>query len=139
MLASMTSGKKWSLRQWKDIIDSQASSWTMYIPGMSSSPEVKDIQSFKAMLDCFTDTELDDASRITSITRERVAKNSSRSIDEVNRLVFAYRQSDIIATWLALKKSLGEPLPKSEADLVTEQENDKRLGTIARKMYVHYC
>lgn len=102
---------------------------------MSSSPEAKDMQSFKVILECFTSDELDDPNKINSFTRERVAKNSTRSIDEVNRLLFAYKQSDIIATWLVLKKKAGEPLPKSEMELMELQEKDLRLRNIARKMY----
>jgi signal recognition particle GTPase len=137
MLKMMTTGEsKWSLRQWKKIIDAQTSSWAMYIPGMSSSTEVKDLQSFKAILDCFTETELDDSSKINSLTRERVAKSANGSVDDVNKLVQAYKQSDIISTWLNLKKSLGEELPKSEEELMDLQSKDTRLRAIASKVYV---
>jgi signal recognition particle GTPase len=134
MLQQMTSDGKWSLRKWKGIIDTQVSSWTMYIPGVSSSAEAKDMKSFKAMLDSFSDTELDDASKINSLTRERVAKTSGKSIDDVNRLIFAYKQSDIISNWLSLKKSLGESLPKTEEELHTLQASDLRLRNIAKKI-----
>ena len=86
-------------------------------------------------MDCFTDAELDDASKITNPVRERVARDSGKTIDDVNRLLFAYRQSDIIATWLQLKKKLGESLPKSEEELMSYQTKDVRLQNIARKMY----
>ena len=135
LLTSMTSGNKWSLREWKRIIDSQMSSWTMYIPGVGSSNEVKDLKSFKTMLDCFSEAELDDVNKVTAIARQRIAQNSSRSVDDVNRLIFAYKQSDILATWLSLKKSQGEVLPKSEEELLDLQSKDQRIKAIAKKMY----
>ena len=49
MLKSMTEGKDWTLRSWKDSIGKQMNSWMMYIPGMSSSNDVKKLQEFKGM------------------------------------------------------------------------------------------
>ena len=134
LLSSMTSGNKWTLREWKRIIDSQMSSWTMYIPGVGSSNEFKDLKSFKAMLDCFSEAELDDINKVTAIARQRIAQNSNRSVDDVNRLIFSFKQSDVLATWLSLKKAQGESLPKSEEELVELQSRDMRIKSIAQKM-----
>lgn len=134
MLEMMTSGQKWNMRLWKQTIDTQSSSWAMYIPGVSSSPEVKDMQTFKVILEKCTETELEDPTKITAPVRDRLAKASNKTIDEVNKFMFAYKQSDIIAKWLQLKKTLGEPLPKSETELLDLQSKDLRLASIARKV-----
>lgn len=134
LLSSMTSGNKWTLREWRRIIDSQMNSWTMYVPGVGSSHEVKDLKSFKAMLDCLTEEELDDVNKVNALSRQRVAQSSNRSVDDVNRLIFAFKQSDILATWLTLKKSQGERLPMSEEELLELQGKDQRVKNIAKKM-----
>ena len=35
------------------------SSWTMYIPGVSNSPEVAELKKFQEIIKCMTDAELD--------------------------------------------------------------------------------
>lgn len=44
----MVNNDKWTFRLWKDIIDTQLSSWLMYIPGMSGREEMKEVKEFKS-------------------------------------------------------------------------------------------
>ena len=39
----------------------QLNSWTMYIPGVSNTPEVAELKKFQEIIKCMTDTELDSA------------------------------------------------------------------------------
>lgn len=48
MVEGMASAKDWTLRSWKAVIDKQLNSWVMYIPGMSSSNEMKSVKTFKS-------------------------------------------------------------------------------------------
>ena len=54
------------------------SSWTMYIPGVGSSPEVTEIKSMNAMMDAMTDEELDNPNNIRVPARERIASSSGK-------------------------------------------------------------
>ena len=40
-------------------MEGQLSSWTMYIPGVSSSPEVEELKKFQEIVKCMSDSELD--------------------------------------------------------------------------------
>jgi len=99
-----TEPKNWTLRPWKKTMEDQLNGWIMYVPGVSSTSEVKEIKHFKLMLDVMTDAELDRPHEINGQARERIAKASGRGADEVARLVFFYRQSLILCTWLQAKK-----------------------------------
>ena len=139
MLDMMVSTPKWSFRPWRTTMETQLQSWTMYIPGVSSSADVQEIKNFKAMLDAMTDDELDNPEKINGAARERIARSAGKSADDVVRLVYFYKQSLIICTWLQLKKQKGEEMPKTELDLQKMQETDTRMRGIAQKMYVLTC
>lgn len=47
---------------------------------------------------------------------------------------FFYKQSLAVATWLQLKKSMKEKLPKTELEMVGMQDRDQRMKTIALKI-----
>ena len=47
---------------------------------------------------------------------------------------FFYKQSLTVATWLQLKKSLKEKLPKTELEMVGMQDRDQRMRNIAMKI-----
>lgn len=49
MLELMISSPTWTLKPWKQVMETQLSSWTMYIPGVSSAPEVKEITKLKGI------------------------------------------------------------------------------------------
>ena len=55
------------------------------------------------LLDSLTEAELDNFELINGISRERIAKQTSKSVDDVNQLVFFYKQTRILSTWLKLK------------------------------------
>jgi hypothetical protein len=46
-----TEPKNWTLRPWKKTMEDQLNGWIMYVPGVSSTSEVKEIKHFKLMLD----------------------------------------------------------------------------------------
>ena len=46
-------------RSWSKSMEGQLSSWTMYIPGVSSSPEVEELKKFQEIVKCMSDSELD--------------------------------------------------------------------------------
>ena len=49
MVQTMIDNPKWTLRQWKTLLDDQLSSWMMYIPGMSAADEMQQVKRFKSM------------------------------------------------------------------------------------------
>lgn len=101
MLEMMTTAPKWTLRPWKVTMENQLNSWSMYIPGVSSSNEVQEMKNFKDMIDAMTDEEVDDPlNKLNGPARERISRSTGRSMDEVTRLIFFYKQSLIVSTWL---------------------------------------
>jgi|MDTB01.1.fsa_nt_gb hypothetical protein len=134
MLEMMTSSTKWSLKPWKTTMDAQLDSWMMYVPGVSSSDEVQEIKGFKVLLDAMTDAELENPDLIDQAARTRIAAKAGKTPDDVTRMLFFYKQSLIICTWLQTKKKAGEALPETEQELQEMQASDGRLGTIAKKV-----
>jgi signal recognition particle GTPase len=55
------------------------------------------------MLGAMTDRELDDPMSIDLSVKERVARDTSKSVEEVSRLLQYYKQSLIVQQWLQLK------------------------------------
>jgi hypothetical protein len=49
-MMEMMVSNKWTLRPWKNAMESQLGSWSMYIPGVSSSNEVQQLKNFKGKL-----------------------------------------------------------------------------------------
>ena len=134
MLELMTGTTKWSLKPWKTTMDTQLDSWMMYVPGVSSSDEVQEIKGFKVLLDAMTDAELENPDLIDQSARTRIAAKAGKTPDDVTRMLFFYKQSLIICTWLKTKKKAGEVLPETEQELQEMQASDGRLGTIAKKV-----
>ena len=101
MLEMMISVPKWTLRPWKTTMESQLGSWTMYIPGVGSSNEMKEMKSFKDMIDAMTDEEIDHPlEKLNGTARERISRTTGKSTDDVTRLLFFFKQSLIVSTWL---------------------------------------
>jgi signal recognition particle GTPase len=134
MITTMVKSPKWTLRVWRATMTDQLGSWTMYVPGVSSSEEVKEIKNFKVILDAMTDTELDNYELVNGIVRERLARVSGRPPQEVAKLIFFYKQSLVVSTWLNKKKECKELLPESEFEMQEMQETDIRMRDIARKI-----
>ena len=138
MLETMVATPKWSFRPWRATMETQLQSWTMYIPGVGTSAEAQELKNFKSMLDAMTDVELDNPEKINGPARERIARAAGRTVDDVVRLVYFFKQSLIICTWLQLKKQKGEEMPKTELELQKMQETDTRMRSIAAKMCVFF-
>ena len=134
MLDSMIKAPKWTLRNWKATMDAQLDSWTMWVPGVSSSNEVKELKSFKELLDACSPAELDNPALIKGPQRDRIATSTGKPLDEVQKLMFYYKQSVVIATWLQMKKNAKEKLPNTEVELNNMQAADQRMKTIAAKV-----
>jgi hypothetical protein len=134
MLTMMYSAPKWSLAQWKKTMDDQLDSWTMYMPGVSKSDEVKEVKAFKELLDKMTPAELDNPDLVNGQARLRIAVAAGKPVEDVSRLLFFYRQSLIVCTWLKMKQKAGEPMPTSESELTELQSSDSRMRTIAQKI-----
>jgi hypothetical protein len=49
MIETMVTSPKWTLRQWKVVLEDQLGSWMMYIPGMGSADEVQQVKTFKGV------------------------------------------------------------------------------------------
>jgi hypothetical protein len=47
--------------------------------------------------------------------RERIARASGKSVDDVGKLLYFYKQTKIVATWLQLKKSKKEKIPEVQS------------------------
>lgn len=134
MLDAMIKAPKWTLRNWKATMDAQLDSWTMWVPGVSSSNEVKELKSFKELLDACSPAELDNPALIKGPQRDRIATSTGKPLDEVQKLMFYYKQSVVIATWLQMKKNAKEKLPTTEVELNNMQAADQRMKTIAAKV-----
>lgn len=134
MLDMMASAQKWSIRPWKESMESQLGSWSMYIPGVSSSTDVEQLKKFKGMLDNMTDEELDNPEKVNGAARERIAKQSGQPVDEVTQVMHLFKQSQIVAAWLQMKKNNGEQMPGSEKEMQAMQASDGRLRNIAMKI-----
>lgn len=135
MLEMMISVPKWTLRPWKTTMESQLGSWTMYIPGVGSSNEMKEMKSFKDMIDAMTDEEIDHPlEKLNGTARERISRSTGKSTDDVTRLLFFFKQSLIVSTWLQERKKANEVLPTTELELLTLQETDPRVKVIAAKI-----
>lgn len=50
-----------------------------------------------------TDDELNNHELINGVTRERISRASSQPVDNIVNLVFYYKQSKVLSTWLKLK------------------------------------
>ena len=47
MIEVMAATPKWTLRPWRTSLETQLNSWAMYMPGMSTSPEIVEMKKFK--------------------------------------------------------------------------------------------
>ena len=103
MIDRMTLADKWTLRNWKESFEDQLNSWRMYIPGASSAPGVQEIKDYKNIMEKMTVQELEDFTLINGAAKLRVSKDSGKSVDDVNKLLFHFRQTLIMSTWLKLK------------------------------------
>jgi len=133
MIEYMSESKLWTLKRWRDTFESQLSGWRMYIPGASSAPGIKELKEFKTLLDAFKEEELNDISLVTGAVKARVATTAGKPIDDVNKLIFFFRQSLIVANWLKLKKDNNETLPKTMLELQAMQEKDPRIRNVAQE------
>mmetsp|Transcript_29935 Transcript_29935/g.28616 ORF Transcript_29935/g.28616 Transcript_29935/m.28616 type:complete len:204 (-) Transcript_29935:351-962(-) len=134
MLEMMTKAPKWTLRPWRTTLETQLSSWNMYVPGVSQSKEIVEMKMFKELMDVMTEKELDNPELVTGLVKTRISMKSGRSIDEVGKLIHMYKQSKVIAEWLQLKKSKNEKIPTSQEEFIAMQENDPRVRAIAAKI-----
>lgn len=134
MITMMGKNSKWTLRVWRATMTDQLGSWTMYIPGVGSSEEVKELKNFKVILDAMKEEELDNPDLVNGIVRERLARVSGRPPQEVAKLMFFYKQSLVVATWLNKKRECKELLPETEAEMQEMQETDTRMRDIAQKI-----
>lgn len=55
------------------------------------------------MLNTFSEQELDDPTIVDTKAKERIARASGKTVDEVSRLLTYYKQSLIVQQWLAMK------------------------------------
>jgi hypothetical protein len=135
VLDLMTKNKKWTYRLWQQTIKNQLSSWTMYVPGVGSTPEMQEFKNFDAIMATMSPRELDNLDELNGEAKNRLAKNSGKTIDEINRLVHCFKQSMVVSNWLQTKKENREKLPKSEQELLQMQERDgSRVRNIFMKM-----
>jgi signal recognition particle GTPase len=121
MVKTMLESPVWSFRPWKKVMEEQLSSWVMYIPGMSSSKEAKEMKGMKGylvcvlysrfydqfflieMLDVMTPEELDNPDKINGKAQERISRESGKPIDDVRMLLFIHKQSQVIHQWIQAK------------------------------------
>eukprot|EP00607_Mallomonas_marina_P009671 CAMPEP_0182420002 /NCGR_PEP_ID=MMETSP1167-20130531/4473_1 /TAXON_ID=2988 /ORGANISM="Mallomonas Sp, Strain CCMP3275" /LENGTH=166 /DNA_ID=CAMNT_0024595345 /DNA_START=162 /DNA_END=662 /DNA_ORIENTATION=- len=134
MIDLMVKTPKWTLKPWKETMESQLSSWIMYVPGVGTSDEVKNIKKFKEMLDCMTPQELETPESIGGKAKERIAVTSSHPVEDVSRMLMFFKHSLVLHTWLHMKKTCKEEMPKTEEEIVSMQESDPRIQVISRKI-----
>ena len=130
----MVASPRFTLRKFKDTLGTQLDSWTMYIPGVGSSKEVKDLKLLKSIVEAMTDAELDNHDLINGVAKVRIAAAAGATTDDVARLLWNFKNSMVLAAWLQLLKKQGEPFPKTEQELLYRQENDLRFRRIAMKI-----
>lgn len=103
MIDLMMSSKTWNLRHVKGTLEKQLSSWTMYVPGVKGAEQTKQVQTFKDVLDKMSDDELDHPEKINGPIRDRIAGTAGVNVDEVSKLLMAYKQGMITQRWLQMK------------------------------------
>ena len=105
MTELMISSPKWNLKHVKATLESQLKSWTMFIPGVKNADQTKQVQTFKDILDKMSEHELLSPESINGPVRDRIASASGipDGVDEVNKLLLAYRQGLITQKWLQMK------------------------------------
>jgi signal recognition particle GTPase len=54
-------------------------------------------------MDVMTDKELDSPDTINGPIRERISIASSKTVDEVGRMIFAFKNTAVLHAWLQLK------------------------------------
>lgn len=54
-------------------------------------------------MDVMTEKELDNPDLLTGLVRTRISLKSGRTPEEVSKLIFYFRQTKVIATWLQEK------------------------------------
>ena len=103
MVDTMLAHPNWTFRPWKQIMEEQLNGWMMYIPGMSSSQDVKEMKGMKEILDAMTPEELDNPALINGQAKQRIALASGKPVDNVLMLCFLHKQSCVVAKWLNVK------------------------------------
>ena len=58
---------------------------------------------YAALIGALTESELDHPDRITATDKLRIQSSSGQSLDEVNRMLFLFKQTRIIHEWVRLK------------------------------------
>lgn len=53
MITVMAETPKWTLRPWKVTVEKQLNSWSMYVPGQSTTPEMLEMKRFKGRFAAF--------------------------------------------------------------------------------------
>ena len=56
-----------------------------------------------ALIGALTESELDHPERLTAVDKLRIQSSSGQSLDEVNRMLFLYKQTRIIHEWIRIK------------------------------------
>lgn len=71
----------------------------VYIP----QTEVVELKALKGMLDAMTEAELENPELIKATARDRIAKASGKTAEDVSKLMYSYKQTLIVHAWLQLK------------------------------------
>lgn len=55
------------------------------------------------MLSTFTEQELDEPALVDTKAKERIARDSGKTVDDVSKMLTYYKQSLIVQQWLTMK------------------------------------
>ena len=136
MIEQMGEAPVWNIRIWKStIVDATLTGWKTWVPGYSDTKEIQDMKNIKEILEKLPVDSLNvDYKTITPAWKEQLLKASGKNADEINNLIWFYKQSCIVANWIREKHTRKELLPKTNVELRLLQTHDKRLDKIAREV-----
>ena len=136
MIQLMGDAPVWTIGVWKStIVDATLTGWKTWVPGYNDTKEIQDMKNIKEILDKLPEDSMNiDYKTITPAWREKLLKASGKGADEINNLIWFYKQSCIVANWIREKSVRKELLPKTNVELRLLQAHDKRLDKIAREV-----
>ncbi|KAL4429158.1 hypothetical protein ABPG74_015186 [Tetrahymena malaccensis] len=82
----------------------------------------------KTLLNAFTDEELIDPSKIASIQKKQIAMIAQCEVEDVNKLIHAFKNLQQAHAFLRRTKEKGQPLPESSEELQWRFRQEKNVS-----------
>jgi len=131
MRAVLTQEQVISLKDIRDMLHDQTSSWKSMIPGAAG---VDSMKKHVAIIDGMSKKQRDDPMSIQPSDKVKLAKATDTDVKHVDAILTMYNQFKILSVWLKYKQHKKEELPKSQMEMQEMQQFDKRLQYIAGEL-----